>query len=251
MILSMDICDRDRPIFRPWASQEQKLIRSSNDSNVESTRIFPNASRSKCPKHSSTVDRNPRHRPENGPFGNVPPTVCGHGSLQQRQIGLPVVGSQSPITNEASVIIGHARNHLANAAEQSLLTNFSYNNILLQQMIGEKLKKADQQKKQRPKKFQCPHCRVSFTNNGQLKGHIRIHTGKWSSPNIIIASRDYFTKNVQNLSIQEIICTFFFLFTVVCLLGKNDLQWMDINDILSMIHLKKGNCKSKDSTRQW
>jgi len=33
-------------------------------------------------------------------------------------------------------------------------------------------------KKQRPKRFQCPHCQVSFSNNGQLKGHIRIHTGK-------------------------------------------------------------------------
>ncbi|GBN09216.1 Transcription factor Sp5 [Araneus ventricosus] len=33
-------------------------------------------------------------------------------------------------------------------------------------------------KKQRPKRFQCPHCQVSFSNNGQLKGHIRIHTGE-------------------------------------------------------------------------
>lgn len=32
--------------------------------------------------------------------------------------------------------------------------------------------------KQRPKKFRCPHCKVSFSNNGQLKGHVRIHTGK-------------------------------------------------------------------------
>lgn len=32
-------------------------------------------------------------------------------------------------------------------------------------------------KKQRPKRFQCPHCKVSFSNNGQLKGHVRIHTG--------------------------------------------------------------------------
>lgn len=37
---------------------------------------------------------------------------------------------------------------------------------------------SQQQKKQRPKRFQCPHCQVSFSNNGQLKGHIRIHTGK-------------------------------------------------------------------------
>ncbi|XP_054709049.1 Krueppel-like factor 1 [Uloborus diversus] len=33
-------------------------------------------------------------------------------------------------------------------------------------------------KKQRPKRFQCPHCQVSFSNNGQLRGHIRIHTGE-------------------------------------------------------------------------
>lgn len=32
-------------------------------------------------------------------------------------------------------------------------------------------------KKQRPKKYKCPHCNVGFSNNGQLKGHIRIHTG--------------------------------------------------------------------------
>lgn len=33
-------------------------------------------------------------------------------------------------------------------------------------------------RKQRPKKFKCPHCEVAFSNNGQLKGHIRIHTGR-------------------------------------------------------------------------
>lgn len=32
-------------------------------------------------------------------------------------------------------------------------------------------------RKQRPKKYKCPHCDVGFSNNGQLKGHIRIHTG--------------------------------------------------------------------------
>lgn len=34
-------------------------------------------------------------------------------------------------------------------------------------------------RKQRPKKFKCPHCDVAFSNNGQLKGHIRIHTGMY------------------------------------------------------------------------
>ncbi|XP_065351722.1 Krueppel-like factor 16 [Cloeon dipterum] len=33
-------------------------------------------------------------------------------------------------------------------------------------------------RKQRPKKYRCPHCNVAFSNNGQLRGHIRIHTGE-------------------------------------------------------------------------
>ena len=37
---------------------------------------------------------------------------------------------------------------------------------------------AKQMKKQRPKRFRCEHCDVAFSNNGQLKGHVRIHTGE-------------------------------------------------------------------------
>nr|XP_003708570.2 PREDICTED: zinc finger protein 233 [Megachile rotundata] len=37
---------------------------------------------------------------------------------------------------------------------------------------------AKQMKKLRPKKFRCELCDVAFSNNGQLKGHIRIHTGE-------------------------------------------------------------------------
>lgn len=40
-------------------------------------------------------------------------------------------------------------------------------------------------KRQRPKRFRCPHCQVAFSNNGQLRGHIRIHTGKLKT-NILI-----------------------------------------------------------------
>lgn len=36
-------------------------------------------------------------------------------------------------------------------------------------------------KKQRPKRFRCPHCNVAFSNNGQLKGHVRSHTGNSSA----------------------------------------------------------------------
>jgi uncharacterized Zn-finger protein len=33
-------------------------------------------------------------------------------------------------------------------------------------------------KKYRPKNFQCPVCGMAFSNNGQLKNHVRIHTGE-------------------------------------------------------------------------
>lgn len=41
-------------------------------------------------------------------------------------------------------------------------------------------------RKQRPKKYKCPHCDVGFSNNGQLKGHIRIHTGEYLKIIVII-----------------------------------------------------------------
>ncbi|XP_066981942.1 Krueppel-like factor 15 [Macrobrachium rosenbergii] len=33
-------------------------------------------------------------------------------------------------------------------------------------------------KRPRPKRFSCPECQSAFSNKGQLKGHLRIHTGE-------------------------------------------------------------------------
>lgn len=48
-----------------------------------------------------------------------------------------------------------------------------YGRLLQEAELQQQLKS----RKQRPKKFRCPHCQVAFSNNGQLKGHVRIHTG--------------------------------------------------------------------------
>ncbi|XP_033308982.1 zinc finger protein 2-like [Bombus bifarius] len=39
-------------------------------------------------------------------------------------------------------------------------------------------RQAKEPRKLRSKRFRCEHCNVAFSNNGQLKGHIRIHTGE-------------------------------------------------------------------------
>lgn len=61
---------------------------------------------------------------------------------------------------------------------ESLAHNYSleeYARVLTQDQHAKLLNS----RKQRPKKYRCPHCNVGFSNNGQLKGHIRIHTGRF------------------------------------------------------------------------
>ncbi|KAG5343728.1 ZN449 protein, partial [Acromyrmex charruanus] len=46
------------------------------------------------------------------------------------------------------------------------------------QMVHRQDVVAKEMKKMRPKKHNCPHCSMAFSNGGQLTGHIRIHTGE-------------------------------------------------------------------------
>ncbi|XP_018400045.1 PREDICTED: zinc finger protein 570-like [Cyphomyrmex costatus] len=46
------------------------------------------------------------------------------------------------------------------------------------QMVHQQDVVAKEMKKMRPKKHNCPHCSMAFSNGGQLTGHIRIHTGE-------------------------------------------------------------------------
>lgn len=55
------------------------------------------------------------------------------------------------------------------------LYNHSMNEAV--QMVHRQDAVAKEIKKMRPKKHNCPHCSMAFSNGGQLTGHIRIHTG--------------------------------------------------------------------------
>ena len=50
------------------------------------------------------------------------------------------------------------------------------------------------ERKSRPKKYKCEECSACFSNNGQLRGHLRIHTGLQSSQ----GSNTYFSSKRLN-----------------------------------------------------
>ena len=50
-------------------------------------------------------------------------------------------------------------------------------------------------RRQRPKRFSCPHCNTAFSNQGQLRGHVRTHTGE--RPFVCDSCSKSFTRNEE------------------------------------------------------
>lgn len=55
------------------------------------------------------------------------------------------------------------------------------------------------ERKARPKKYKCDLCEACFSNNGQLRGHVRIHTGKLSQLYLLL----YFIRKVLIVSVDK------------------------------------------------
>ncbi|XP_047539905.1 zinc finger protein 148 [Vanessa atalanta] len=154
------------------------------------------------------VDMNPIHGPldvSNSPVASL--SLCCDRLLQEPEkvksegreniVKTPVENVQTQITLAPSIVPPNIYNQgfipdylsadiaqtlgipptdplLLESLAQGYAMELEYARIL-QQENEAKLLNA---RKQRPKKYKCPHCNVGFSNNGQLKGHIRIHTGE-------------------------------------------------------------------------
>ncbi|XP_065213542.1 early growth response protein 1-B-like [Planococcus citri] len=142
-------------IFRPWTEADEKNAKAEDDSKMEIIR-------------DSAFTRVPEPHPVNQvdfPIYDGLPYVFANGDVYA---GAGVGGFDD--WNFHS---------LPFTAAETMAQNLSYLDpaylsMAFPEIYGSKIAKL----KQRPKKFRCPHCKVSFSNNGQLKGHVRIHTGE-------------------------------------------------------------------------
>ncbi|CAH0555043.1 unnamed protein product [Brassicogethes aeneus] len=165
-------------IFRPWDcsenSQESKTSTNSSHQASEEYKI----------KNETTKQE------ENSKCSDIQQISAQQISDQQissDKIGLQVHPSSIPDLNIPFSI--HSDHYTSNIAQylglsqgDSLFLESLSNGYALEEYARivnqEHQSKIIQSRKQRPKKYKCPHCDVGFSNNGQLKGHIRIHTGE-------------------------------------------------------------------------
>lgn len=106
---------------------------------------------------------------------------------------------QYSTTSAFSPVVRQTTHHLHNHTHHTLhhtpyCDHNSYNNILQMTTLASTLvagqtsstssdrssnnNNNNKPRRQRPKRFHCPHCHIAFSNQGQLRGHVRTHTGE-------------------------------------------------------------------------
>lgn len=148
-------------LFRPWDSSDNKSFSNNEDSN--SSQI------------SMDYDKDIKIKNEERLSGTSP-IKSKLKSVNHQFNGSPLQSPSLPTTPFMYPT-------MPDPATMTYLGMDPYTYTIMEQeyvrvLAEEAAAKQLSSKKQRPKKFKCPHCDVAFSNNGQLKGHIRIHTGE-------------------------------------------------------------------------
>lgn len=158
-------------IFRPWDGEcaQDATITTTTDGNDTKTQVVVETK--SCDKEDKSGSAHKKS------FRRVPPKADQRECLSLADYpGLHDICSPACLQNPLEL---STADHLF--LESMTTTGYAleeYARILTQEHQTKLLNA----RKQRPKKYKCPHCEVGFSNNGQLKGHIRIHTGWWLLP---------------------------------------------------------------------
>lgn len=176
---NLEKCSR---LFRPWdvENQDSTISTTTNEDDTENEE----SQEDKTDKHSNTTQKF-----ETKCDTIIPPTtteIIQKSTISSPPI-LPMVPDRVPPYPEFG--------YYSDLMQANLTQNYSMlpSDPFLEQLANgyaleeyarvleqEHQEKVLNAKKKRPKKYKCPHCDVGFSNNGQLKGHIRIHTGKFN-----------------------------------------------------------------------
>lgn len=168
-------------IFRPWDSineskdnaQDSTVSTTTNDEEKQNTSEIPHKNSQDKTTESKTGFR-PIKKPEKSPM-----ETKNHTSAP---LPIPVDYPLEAYNMYPDIIQTNLAQSLGLTASDPLLMESMVQGFALEEyarvLNQEHQAKILASRKQRPKKYKCPHCDVGFSNNGQLKGHIRIHTGK-------------------------------------------------------------------------
>ena len=158
-------------VFRPWASHDDSDSSPEVSPSVASSSSAMENLQILCERTFSRQTTSSSSSPSPEASSLPPPTQPPHAFLPSAQPFLRF--ATPPIFPPTSEAVAASLNGLnIDALPRDVAT--------LHRL--DLLSSADVQrihaKRQRPKKFICPDCNAAFSNNGQLKGHIRTHTGK-------------------------------------------------------------------------
>lgn len=157
-------------IFRPWdgeGAQDATITTTTDgDETIKTPTVIDTKTCDKEDKSDSTHKKS---------FRRVQPKAARLECLSVADYpGLQDICSPACLQNPLEL---SASDHLFLESMTSGYALEEYARILTQEHQAKLLTA----RKQRPKKYKCPHCEVGFSNNGQLKGHIRIHTGSFGN----------------------------------------------------------------------
>lgn len=159
-------------IFRPWdgeSAQDATITTTTDEDNIttppKTSPLIVAVDAKPCDKKDKPSSSHKKS------FRRVPPKAERRECLSVPDYpGLQDICSPACLQNPLEL---STADHLFLESMTSGYALEEYARILTQEHQAKLLSA----RKQRPKKYKCPHCEVGFSNNGQLKGHIRIHTG--------------------------------------------------------------------------
>ena len=155
--------DNSEILFRPWDTHTHEVDTKpiSSPTSTPSTKILNN---------NRKIKSEPSDSPVSSKEYSLVPSPDNH-QLQSLSIAMrglvPGTWQDTRLNSHVSHMMQiRAANHLH---EMQVAANKLQDFQLAVASVSDK--------KIRPKKYKCDQCNACFSNNGQLRGHVRIHTG--------------------------------------------------------------------------